>query len=673
MLSLPVGVLCAVLSATRLWTVSSLEDVYSDSVPPPGAEPEVRLYAARGEYESFQICVRSSFRGIDGLDVDPEPLSAEIGPPEIRRVGYLAVSEPSARAFDERAVRADPLMAFEPLFIERDTTAALWVTYYVPPECPAGVYEGRIGIRLGGRAKRYVNVALEVFDFEIPATPNVTVAMQLEPETIRTFFGLSGDTLEEWRPFYDALAPLRIAYNAAPRFPDTPGGMDPYLENILYSAASARMSAIRLGMGETLANRLTNTSSSAVSLQTAAAALANQGWGRRGYAEPLPPLPRSHWPETKLSYNRFRDAVPSVKRLLRGAPHPELEALAEIWVLPLQFFDPIAIQRLRMGMAMSAEPAHPLEAARASSSARIPTPDMPYAAAPSDAYDGSLYTAWVSEVPPARESPQWLELRLQEPVSTKTIRVGWRIGQEAADPRVRLATDERQWNIAQIRWTHYLSDTPYDPSWSEGVFDRVKTFRGIRFEFTSTLTGAPVSVTGVELGRPPDPASIAYLSGGARVWLEQGTMSFPSFHADAHPVEARLGPWMCWGHELDGLFGQPLNRWPEAWKQLDTPTPETWPAAGSGEQFLVYPAAGTLAPSTRLYRLRDGLEDFEYIQAAREAGLYDRLFAPNTMHVCRWEHYDSDVDRVKLDAMTTELQQLRIAIGRALTRAAREN
>ncbi|HQH54773.1 MAG TPA: hypothetical protein PKY01_20270, partial [Candidatus Hydrogenedentes bacterium] len=109
--SLPIGLLCAMVSATRIWTASSLENVYPDSMPPPGAEPHARLYAAKGEYESFQICVRSSRRAIDNLDAAPEALSKTIGPPEIRRVDYLSVTSRSSRAYGEQTARPDPLSA----------------------------------------------------------------------------------------------------------------------------------------------------------------------------------------------------------------------------------------------------------------------------------------------------------------------------------------------------------------------------------------------------------------------------------------------------------------------------------------------------------------------------------------------------------------------------------
>ena len=176
--SLPIGILCAVVSATRIWTVSSLDNVYPDSVPPPGAEPHARIYAAKGEYESFQICVRSSHRTIENLDIAPVDLSRSIGPPEVRRVDYLAVPSASTRAYGEETDRPDPLSAVAPFTVEKEQTSALWVTYYVPPDCPAGLHEGRVGVYLGDRQNGMSSVTWR-FDFEIPATPNLTAASGL--------------------------------------------------------------------------------------------------------------------------------------------------------------------------------------------------------------------------------------------------------------------------------------------------------------------------------------------------------------------------------------------------------------------------------------------------------------------------------------------------------------
>ncbi|HOF40326.1 MAG TPA: DUF6067 family protein, partial [Candidatus Hydrogenedentes bacterium] len=667
----PIGLLCAIISATRIWTASSLDNIYPDSQPPPGAAPHVRLYAAQGEYESFQICIRSSRRDIENVEVVPEPLAKAIDSPEIRNVGYLAVPEPSPRACGGQTAQPDPLHPFEPFFLEKDTTAALWVTYTIPRDCRAGIYQGRLGLRLAGRARQYVRVTIEVFDFQIPEFPSITVTGRLSAERIRTFNEVADDTLGEWRPFYDALAPWRIAFNTALEFPLAPGDSEPYLEHLLYAARRAHAPVIFAGMGGRLADALARESS-LDTLQAVHEALAGTDWSRRICAEPMPMLPRSHWVEVRDRYEPFFEQAPSIRRLFQGVPHPQTEQLAEIWVMPLQFFDPIAVQRLRTGMSLSAELPYPLDTVRASSSAQIPTQDMPYAAAPEDACDGSLYTAWTSSNVPRPGAPEWLEFRLQAPATTNQIRIGWRAGHEAVEPTVEISSDGTRWTLSRVTWRAHLSDRRFAPSWSEGLFDRERSFIGIRFHFTDTLDKVPVSITEVELGRPPDPETIAYFSGGAQVWLDASSVQFPSFCADAHPVEARLSPWLCWGHELDGLFGIPLNVWPDSWRLLNSARPEIWPASGgAGDSFLLYPAPGTLVPSLRLYRLRDGLEDIEYLRAAAEAGVSSVVVRPESMAVCRWEQYAGNLPPKVLKATRDELLGLRTALGRAITETAR--
>ncbi len=669
--SVPIGLLCAILSATRIWTASSLDNIYPDSQPPAGAAPQVRLYAAKGEQESFQICIRSSRRDIDQVEVVPEPLSTAIDSPEIRKVGYLAVPEPSPRSGSGETIQPDPLHPFEPFSIKKDSTAAFWVTYTIPRDCRAGLYQGRLGLRLVGRTKQYVRVTIEVFDFQIPEFPSISVAGRLSAERIRTFNEVAGDTLDEWRSFYDALAPWRIAFNTALEFPLALDDSEPYLQHLLYAARRAHAPVVFVGMGGRLADALARESSVGA-LPAVQEAVASTEWARRVCAEPMPMLPRSHWVEVRDRYEAFWEQAPSIRRMFHGVPHPQTQQLAEIWVMPLQFFDPIAVQRLRTGMSLSAELPYPLDTVRASSSAYIPTQDMPYAATPEDACDGSLYTAWTSSNVPGPGAPEWLELRLQAPVTTNQIRIGWRAGHEAAAPALEISQDGVRWTAPRVAWQTHLSDRRFAPSWSEGAFDRVRSFTGIRFLFTETLDKVPVSITEVELGRPPDPESIAYLSGGAQVWLNSSSVRFPSFYADAHPVEARLGPWLCWGHELDGLFGISLNEWPDSWRLLDSAKPDAWPASdGAGDFFLLYPAPGTLVPSMRLCRLRDGLEDIEYLRAAAEAGVESAILRPESMAVCRWEQYAERPLPKVLDATRDELLGLRTSLGRGITQAAR--
>ena len=95
--------------------------------------------------------------------------------------------------------------------------------------------------------------------------------------------------------------------------------------------------------------------------------------------------------------------------------------------------------------------------------------------------------------------------------------------------------------------------------------------------------------------------------------------------------------------------------------------PDIWLAPA--RQYFLYPVR-LLVPSVRLHRLRDGLEDFEYLRAAMETGVDDRVLGPNTMAACRWERYVENLEPGKLEGVKSELLELRTALGRGITQAA---
>jgi hypothetical protein len=179
--------------------------------------------------------------------------------------------------------------------------------------------------------------------------------------------------------------------------------------------------------------------------------------------------------------------------------------------------------------------------------------------------------------------------------------------------------------------------------------------------------GGPVGVTEVELAGPPDPATIEAMP-PADVWFNLNGGAFPSFRIDADPVEARLFPWVCRGHNVDGFFGGPLNRWPEVWRERADADYAAWPVDDRNAGHLLYPGRRGLFPSVRLMRLRDGLEDVEYALTALEEGIETDFSAGKAVRPCRWEHFDLEPKPEALADAAGHIERIRVEIGRALSR-----
>jgi hypothetical protein len=157
------------------------------------------LFAARNEFESFQVAVNASAGSLRNLTVSLRgPLSGPRGAAIpaanvlVYRVGYYGVVTPSdlegaaGRWPDPLIPAVDPLYgearnAF-PVDVPAGENRVAWVDVLVPQDAPPGVYRGTVDVRADGFASR-VPVQLTVLAFTLPSTA-----------TLKSAFGLTDGT-----------------------------------------------------------------------------------------------------------------------------------------------------------------------------------------------------------------------------------------------------------------------------------------------------------------------------------------------------------------------------------------------------------------------------------------------------------------------------------------------
>jgi hypothetical protein len=108
------------------------------------------------------------------------------------------------------------------------------------------------------------------------------------------------------------------------------------------------------------------------------------------------------------------------------------------------------------------------------------------------------------------------------------------------------------------------------------------------------------------------------------------TLKNPDISAFDPNVQRRVYPWLCEKLQLDGMLIFMMNGWPQqtptlpnGHNEFSTKRETRWPASewitDSATYYLVYPSPdGTMWPCLRLDAIRDGLQDYEYIHAAKE-------------------------------------------------------
>jgi hypothetical protein len=167
----------AASSQPRVWTVDPLIKVFREDTPPAEPSTEIVIRAAQGEYESAQVCVRSSepLRQVRLTAAELRGAAGSIRPDATawNPVGYVPLAANTPNTPDaELCCPApgevpDPLLPPEPVDVEADRTQPLWVTVHVPRDAAPGTYAGQVTVEWeGGQAP--VSVSLRVWPFAIP-------------------------------------------------------------------------------------------------------------------------------------------------------------------------------------------------------------------------------------------------------------------------------------------------------------------------------------------------------------------------------------------------------------------------------------------------------------------------------------------------------------------------
>jgi len=260
----------------------------------PREAGEVRISAARNEYEPFQVVVRAEGETLDGVTVEASPLRApseaviESSCIALFREHYVYVRRPSYRCKTVPGLYADALIPFVspidgkdlkpwneetnpqgakydavPCTVYPGFNQAFWVDVFVPAETPAGEYQGNITIRARRHEPARVPVQLTVWDFSLPETPTVRSHFGAFERVFR-WFGVKPGS-EKARAIELRFCEMMAKHRITPPVPShlypevkedgsidpsrTHGALREYMTNLHVNAFQMRFSAFREPLG----------------------------------------------------------------------------------------------------------------------------------------------------------------------------------------------------------------------------------------------------------------------------------------------------------------------------------------------------------------------------------------------------------------------------------------
>lgn len=161
-------------AGAKLWTTPTMEKVLREAAPPTSPGDSIQLYAAKNEYEPFQIVVRPDAAGSATLLISDftGPGTIAKSNVELRRVGYVRITAPSdpSSIISPLGYMPDPLeliSAGTPDAVTALQNQPYWITVYVPPGAAAGDYTATLSVTAGG-GKQDIPIKLHVYNFALP-------------------------------------------------------------------------------------------------------------------------------------------------------------------------------------------------------------------------------------------------------------------------------------------------------------------------------------------------------------------------------------------------------------------------------------------------------------------------------------------------------------------------
>lgn len=185
----------------QIWAADSMERIALDASP--GDTSEIHLYAARGEYESFQIGIRAGQDELNVVNVEVSDLRGNSDRPisqnniTLYREHYVNVTKPSPTwggsnvkplgkgwypdglipVVDPQTGKdiVDAELDAIPFKLKQETNQPIWVDIFVPRSAKAGDYRGTYTVS-SSEGKFTGQILLTVWNFELPLKPSLKSA-----------------------------------------------------------------------------------------------------------------------------------------------------------------------------------------------------------------------------------------------------------------------------------------------------------------------------------------------------------------------------------------------------------------------------------------------------------------------------------------------------------------
>jgi hypothetical protein len=157
-------------AGATLWSTPTMEKVLREAAPPTNPGDAIQMYAAKNEFEPFQLVVHADADSTVTLAMPAFAGAGSLPRIEVKRVEYVTIAQPSDASSIPSGEIPDPLWPSsfgksEP--VKGGKNQPFWITVYIPKDAAAGDYTTTLTATVGGQPQA-MPVKLHVFDFALP-------------------------------------------------------------------------------------------------------------------------------------------------------------------------------------------------------------------------------------------------------------------------------------------------------------------------------------------------------------------------------------------------------------------------------------------------------------------------------------------------------------------------
>ncbi len=631
-----------------------------------------QIFSAKGEEESFQIHIFADNKDLNNITCSFEKLSDKFPNPIIYQVLPIQGIPLPKGGFDRSHIFLDILKPIQPFSLSKGQKIILWITFKIPRNIKSGSYKTELQINAEEKKLKQIPISIEVFDFEIPQTPSITAISFLDWQTL-TATHKSTLSDEFWKDFFKFLHNKRLHISLGSYLQNlnsdtffVPEGLWKIYVNYIKEYTSQNfvdITPLLLPPGplETVRTLQQNEINIIDEIR-------NNHNNNRITLGSIFFTPKDA--EQNEALRRYllsiTEQLPFVIRILCSPPLPQYNFYTDIWAIPFSYFSPSLMERFTKGLSIADENTLPVKSVSSSTTGFIPGSYPLILSSPWNIVDGCLYTGWLSYPAEKEGKKEWLEIQLKEKIAGEKIAIFWGQGQTPQSIEVLTSRDGFYFLTSSVNWRH-VSKTLFDPAISYATFKYNPDFIAIRFEFPHIKKGETICIQEIQLN-PSAQGTEPRVAPVITPWLWINPEQYPSLRYDTVPAETRIIPWICWNYGFRGMVLTPII----SWGNILTRTQDInnflfQPQNTMQMTTLLYPAKDHYSPSIRLERLRDGLEDYEYLWLLAQKAHSKKLKNEESYKYLTMQPEKFLPWNIVSDSLIQELMKRRISIGYELS------